>query len=356
MSRRTGGLARVPFVGRDQGASIRLTPCRRAASATGIVLCAWCLAAGAAPKAQRPASVYPDRPIRFIVPFAPGGAGDLVARVVATKLAENLGQSVVVDNRPGAGGNLAAGLAAKAAPDGYTILQANVGPFAINPSLHKSLPFDPVRDFAPVSLLVTFPNVLTVKPAVPARSVKELVALARSAPGKLSFASAGIGTTSHLAVELLCSMAHVRMTHVPYRGGGPALVDLLAGQVDLYFGSVPILLPYAKAGKLRPLAVSSTMRVPAAPELPTMAESGFPDFSADAWNGVVVPARTPARIVERLNAAIVTALEDPAVRASLSAQGADALPMSPARFAAYIASESAKWAKAVRVSGARAED
>ncbi len=298
---------------------------------------------------------YPNRPIRFIVPFAPGGGGDIVVRTLAQKLNATLGQPVVVDNRSGAGGNVGTDLAAKSSPDGYTILMANVAPIAINVSLYKKLPYDPVKDFAPVSLIAVFPNVLVVYPSLPAKSVKELIALARSRPGQLAYASAGNGSTTHLAAELFKNQAAIDMIHVPYKGGGPALVDLIAGQVNLYFGSMPAALPHVRSGKLRALAVTSARRSRAAPELPTVAESGFPGFEAATWIGVLAPAGTPPPIVTRLNREIVTILQQPDLEERLSAQGAEPVTNTPAQFAAYIRSEIRKWSQVVTDSGARVD-
>lgn len=314
------------------------------------------LAAAATALAQNVAAQeYPQRPIRFIVPFAAGGGGDIVVRTVAQRLTEAMGPPVVVDNRSGAGGNVGTDLAAKSAPDGYTILMANVAPIAINVSLYKKLPYDSVKDFAPVSLMAVFPNVLVVHPSVAAKSVKELIALAKAHPGQLTYASAGNGSTTHLAAELFKSMAGLDMIHVPYKGGGPALVDLIAGQVNLYFGSMPAALPHVKNGKLRALAVTSAKRSRAAPELPTVAESGFPGFAADTWIGVLAPAGTPGPIVVRLNREIVKILQQPELEEKLSAQGAEPVTNSPEQFAAYIKSEIRKWAKVVKESGAKAD-
>ena len=301
------------------------------------------------------AADYPHRPIRFVVPYPPSGAADIVARVVAQKLGEALGATVVVDNRAGAGGNLGTDLVAKAAPDGYTLLMGNVGPLAINVSLVKRLPYDPLQDLAPVSFMVIYPNALVVNPSLPVKSVSELIALAKARPGQLSYASAGTGSSTHLAAELFKSMAAIDMAHVPYKGGGQAVVDVMAGQVQLYFSSMLGALPHLKSGKLRALAVTSARRTRAAPELPTVAESGFPGYEANNWLGLLVPAGTPAPIILRLNREIVKIFEQPDVRERLSAQGGEAETGSPEKFADYIRAEIRKWAQVVKDSGAQVE-
>ena len=307
------------------------------------------------PHAAAAADAYPAKPIRFVVAFPPGGGTDIIARSIAQKLAERLAQHVVVDNRPGAGGNIGTDIVAKSAPDGYTILMGSAGPLAINASLFAKMPFDPIKDLAPVTLAASTPNVLVVHPSLPARTVKELIALARSRPGEINFASSGHGTPAHLAGELFNSMAGVKLVHVPYKGAAPALADLLGGQVQLMFSTMPPALPHVKDGKLRALAVTSRKRSPATPELPTIDEAALPGFEAITWHGVVVPAGTSAAIIARLNREIVAILHLPEVIERLSGQGAEALGSTPEEFAAYIRSESVKWAKVVRESGAKAE-
>jgi len=308
-----------------------------------------------APHAAAAAEPYPARPVRFVVAFPPGGGTDIIARSIAQKLGERLGQQVLVDNRPGAGGNIGTDIVAKSSPDGYTLLMGSAGPLAINASLFARMPFDPIKDLAPVTLAASTPNVLVVHPSLPAATVRELIALAKARPGEINFASSGHGTPAHLAGELFNSMAGVKLIHVPYKGAAPALADLLGGQVQLMFSTMPPALPHVKDGKLRALAVTSLKRSPAAPDLPTVDEIALPGFEANTWHGVVVPAGTPGAIVARLNREIVAILHLPDVVERLSGQGAEALGSTPEEFAAYIKSESVKWAKVVRDSGAKAE-
>jgi len=308
-----------------------------------------------APHAARAADAYPAKPVRFVVAFPPGGGTDIIARSIAQKLAERIAQQVVVDNRPGAGGNIGTDIVAKSAPDGYTMLMGSAGPLAINASLFGKMPFDPIKDLAPVTLAASTPNVLVVHPSLKAATVEELIALAKARPGEINFASSGHGTPAHLAGELFDSMAGVKMVHVPYKGAAPALADLLGGQVQLMFSTMPPALPHVKDGKLRALAVTSAKRSPAAPDLPTLDEIALPGFEANTWHGVVVPARTPRAIIARLNREIVAILHLPDVVERFSSQGAEALGSTPEEFAAYIRSETVKWAKVVRESGAKAE-
>ena len=305
--------------------------------------------------AQAAADAYPVRPIRLVVAFPPGGGTDIIARSIAQKLTERIAQQVVVDNRPGAGGNIGTDIVAKSAPDGYTLLMGSAGPLAINASLFAKMPFDPIKDLAPVTLAASTPNVLVVHPSLKAATVNELIALARAKPGEINFASSGYGTPAHLAGELFNSMAGVKLVHVPYKGAAPALADLLGGQVQLMFSTMPPALPHVKDGKLRALAVTSTKRSPAAPELPTVDEIALPGFEANTWHGVVVPAGTPGAIVARLNREIVAVLHLPDVVERLSGQGAEPVGSTPEEFAAYIRAETVKWARVVRESGAKAE-
>jgi tripartite-type tricarboxylate transporter receptor subunit TctC len=301
------------------------------------------------------AQTYPSKPIRLIVPFAAGGGNDAVARLVGKRLADGLGQPVVVDNRPGAGGVVGAELAAKAAPDGYTLFLGGVGSHAINPSLHEKLPYDPVKDFAPVELLAQAPLVLVVHPSVPARDIAEFIAYARAHPGKLNFASNGNGSSSQLAAVMFDSMAGVDMVHVPYKGLSPALTDLLSGQVQLMFSSVVAILPHIKSGKLRGLATTGAKRLASLPELPTIAESGLPGYEASSWYGILAPAGTPRDIVMKLNAGLTAALEQPEVRASLVNEGAEPVGGTPEQFAAHIRSEKERLGKLIRDAKIRLE-
>src|SRR5512144_2335881 len=266
---------------------------------------------------------YPTKPIRIVVPFPPGGATDLLARAVAQRLTEKWGQAVLVDNRPGAGGNIGSELVAKSAPDGYTLEMGTVGTHSINASLYAKMPYDHVKDFVPIILVAGVPNVLVVNPALPVNSVQELVAYAKANPGKLNFASSGNGTSIHLSGELFKVMAGVQMTHVPYKGSAPALQDLIGGQVQLMFDNLPPSLPQIKAGKLRALAVTTATRSPALPDLPTIAESGLPGFEASSWFGIVAPAGTPPAIVAKLNAEVAKWLASPEAQEKLLALGAN---------------------------------
>lgn len=298
---------------------------------------------------------YPERPVRLVVPFPPGGGADNLARTIMPKVAEALGEAIVIDNKPGAGGNVGAEIVAHSAPDGYTLLYGTNGTHAINQTLYSNLRFDPIEDFAPVSRMTAIAAMLVVNPALPVRSVSELIDYARANPGKLNFGSAGNGTTSHLAGELFRTMAGIDIVHVPYRGGALAMTDLIAGQVQMMIDVMPNAYPQAKAGKVRGLAVSTAQRFPTAPDVPTIEESGLAGFEVSAWDGVLAPAGTPAPVIAKLNAAIRRALEDPQVRDSLLARGAQPVPSTPEAFARHIKAETAKWAKVVRQSGAKVD-
>ncbi len=298
---------------------------------------------------------YPAKPLRLIVPFAAGGGNDNVARLVGKRLADSLGQPVVIDNRPGAGGVLGAELAAKAAPDGYTLFLGGVGSHAINPNLHERVPYDAIRDFAPIVLLASAPLILVVHPSVPAGSIREFIALARSKPGEFNYASNGNGSSSHLAAVMFDAMAGVSMVHVPYKGLSPALTDLLSGRVQLMFSSVVAILPHAKAGKLRGLAVTAGKRLSSMPELPTVAEAGLTGYEASSWYGVLAPAGTPGEIIAKLNSEMVKALEQPEVRNSLLAEGAEPVGGTPEQFAAHIRSEIERLGKLIREAKIRIE-
>ena len=300
------------------------------------------------------AQSYPSQPIRFIVPYAAGGGVDMVARAIAPKLSERLGQPVVIDNRGGAGGNIGTELAARTEPNGYTIMMGAAA-LAINTSLYRNLPFDPVKDFVPVSLVSATPNILAVHPAVPAKSVKQLIQLAKAQPGRLNYGSAGNGTTSHLAPELLKTMAGVDIVHIPYKGTSPAVVALLSGEVAIMLAPALTLLPHVKTNKVNGLAVSGLKRLPAIPELPTIAESGVPGFEARQWYGVLAPAGTPKEIVTRLNSEIVKIVNSPEVTKRFASEGSEAIGSTPEEFGRYIKAEITKWAKVVAASGARVD-
>jgi len=298
---------------------------------------------------------YPVKPVRLIVPFPVGGIADIYGRIVAAKLSEIWGQSVVVDNRTGAGGNIGADIVAKASPDGYTIGIGSIGTHAVNPTLFSRMPYDAVNDFAPIVHLLEAEGLLVVHPSVPVNSVPELIAYARANPGKLTFASAGMGTSSHLAGELFKSMARVDMNHIPYKGNTPAITDLLAGQTSLLFATMPTVLPHVKAGKLRPLATIGAQRSAAVPDLPTVAEAGLPGFAVTNWVGFFAPARTPPEIVQRWNAETLKIMQTPEMQARLLNEGARFIAMSPEQFGAFVKSEIAKWAPVVKASGARVD-
>src|ERR1019366_3625726 len=314
------------------------------------------IAAGAllAAPLARAQGAFPSRPIRIIVPASPGGAADILSRTIAQKLADAWGQPVLVDNRTGAAGIIGAEAAAKAPNDGYTIMMGFAGVIAVNPSLYKTLPYDSVKDYAPVALVALSPLMLVVHPAVPAYSVNELIALAKAKPGQLNFASTGSGSTQHLSAELFKTMTGIDMTHIPYKGSSLAYPDLLAGNVSLMFENMLSMLPNAKSGKVRALAVTGTKRSAAMPELPTVAES-VPGFSAVGWYGVLAPAGTDAAIVNKLSAEINRILKLPEVSERLSSLGAEPSGSTPEEFAAHIRTEIAKWGKVVRDSGARIE-
>ena len=298
---------------------------------------------------------YPARTIRFIVPFTPGGSADIFARPIAQKMSESMGQQVVVENRPGSGGVLGSEAAAKAPPDGYTIMMGLTANVAVNPALYAKLPYDPLRDFAPVTLVASAPYALVVPTSLPARNAKELVALARAKPGELAYVSLGSGSMGHLSGELLASTAGVRLLHVPYKTLGQAIPDLMSGQVQLMFLGIASAQPHVRAGKLRAIAVSGARRSPALPQVPTVMESGIRGFEVTGWYGVFVPTGTPQEIIARLHKEIVRALSLPDVRDRLSGEGAELVGNSPREFDGFVRSELAKWAKVVKLSGAKAE-
>lgn len=298
---------------------------------------------------------FPQRPVRFIVPFAPGGSTDTLARTLAQRLSEALGQQVVVDNRAGANGNIGTEIVARAVPDGHTIVLGYIANLGIGPSLYAKLPFDPVKDFAPVTLLAVAPNIFVAHPSLPVKSVRDLVTYAKANPQKVNYASAAVASLGHLAGELLNSSAGIHMLHVPYKGSGQAVIDLLAGQVQVMFSGMSSVMPHIKAGKLRPLAVTGAQRSSAAPDVPTIAEAGYPGFEASAWYGVLAPAGTPKAVVARLNAEILRALKIPEVKERLESVGFELVGGTPEAFATYIRSEIEKWARVVKASGIKAE-
>jgi tripartite-type tricarboxylate transporter receptor subunit TctC len=299
-------------------------------------------------------AAFPSKPIRLVVPFAAGGPSDVVARTLGQKLGENLRQQIIVDVRTGAGGNIASEIVSKAPPDGYTLLSGTVGTHAINPSLYSNMPFDTVKDFAPVTLIVTSTLVLVAHPSIPAKSISDLVALAKAMPGRLNFASPSSGSPHHLAGELLNRIAGIKMVHIPYKGAAPALADVLGGQVQLGIVGLPAALPHIKAGKLTALGVTSAKRAAAAPDVPAIGET-FRGYEVDNWQGIFAPPATPKDIVSLLNVEIAKALDAPEVKERLFAQGFDTLNSTPERFAAYVKTEVVKWAKIVKESGARAD-
>jgi tripartite-type tricarboxylate transporter receptor subunit TctC len=294
------------------------------------------------------AADYPSKPIRWISPWPPGGANDVFSRDIGRKLSDAFGQPVIVDNRPGAAGTIGSDVAAKAPADGYTVVMGSSPTHAIAPSLYPQLPYDPVRDFTAVTLVGTVPNVLVVHPALAAKNVKELIALAKASPGRLNFASAGNGTSQHLSGELFKTLAGVDMVHVPYKGTAPAMVDLIAGQVQLAFDNVTTIVPYIQAGKLRALAVTPAKRSAILPDVPTVAEAGVPGYEASVWFGVFAPAGTPQPVIARLHAEILKALNTADLRARMVAMGTDISGMGPAEFQAFVRKEVPKWAEVVR--------
>jgi len=300
------------------------------------------------------AQSWPTKPVRMIIAFPPGGPTDLVSRVLAQKLSEQLGQQVIVDNKPGAGGNIAAELAAKAAPDGYTIFY-NTSAIVIGPALYGKVNYDTLKDFTPVLLTASVPMVLVVNPQLPARSVKEFLDLAKTRSGALNYSSSGTGTITHLASAMMSTQTGIQTQHIPYKGSAPGLVDLASGQTQFMIDTINTVLPYVRDNRLRGLAVTSAKRSPLLPDLPTLAEAGISGFEAAAWQGIVVPTGTPNEIVQKLNAEVNKALAHPDIRSRLAAQGADILGGTPAEYAAYLRSEMPRWAKAVKDSGAKAE-
>lgn len=299
------------------------------------------------------AQSYPNRPVRIVAPFPAGGGLDLVSRALGQRLSTALGQSIIIDNRSGADGMIGTEQVAKAAPDGYTLLISSTGPMVINPALNIKMPYDTLRNFAPITLVVVQPLCLVVHPSLPVKSVKELIALAKAKPGQLNYGSGGIGNGAHLAGEIFRTITSIDIVHVPYKGAAPAVVDLLAGQVQMMLNSIPVMLPFIKSAKLRALAVGADKRMAILPEVPTMRESGIAKFDANSWYGFFAPAGTPKEIVSRLNYESAKILRSQEMRDFMSPQGAEAIGDSPEEFSAHIRSELAKWAQAVKTAGVR---
>ena len=311
-----------------------------------------CALSGAASAA---AQNYPNKPIRLIVGYSAGGGTDVIARIVGLRLSEVLGQPFVVDNRPAAAGSAAAGLVARSPADGYTLFVAATSTLAVNPSLYKNLPYDTAKDFTPVAQIVSMPNLLVVTPSLPAASVAELIALAKAERGKLTYASGGVGSSNHFTAELFNYMAGVKMTHIPYKGGGPAMVDVASGQVAIFFSTIASAMPQVKSGRLRALGVTSARRSQSLPEVPTIAEGGLPGYESTIWYGALLPAHAPKDIVVRLNAEIVKILKTAEIRQKFLALGADTVITTPEQFTQYIRTEIIKWDKVVKDAGISAE-
>lgn len=320
--------------------------------ALGSIASAVVLGAGLLGGTSALAQAYPTKPVTIIVPFAAGGTTDILARIIGQALTAELGQSVVVDNRAGAGGNFGGQAAAKAAPDGHTLFMGTVGTHAINASLYKKMPFDPVKDFAPLTRVANVPNLLVANPAQPYKSVKDLIAYAKANPGKVNFGSSGNGSSIHLSGELFKSLAKVDMQHVPYKGSAPAVTDLMGNQIGIMFDNMPSAIQHVRSGSLVPLAVTTAKRSPELPNVPTIAEAGVPGYEATSWFGMFAPAGTPAPVLAKLNAAIVKVLAQPDVKKKINEQGAEVYSETPEQFAAFIQAESVKWGKVVKESGA----
>lgn len=319
---------------------------RYSPAAAAILFTASAIAAPLACAAQRTSvDDYPNKPVRFISPFSPGGGTDTVSRALAQRLGEKTGRAFIVDNRGGAEGVIGTDLGAKAPPDGYTLLVANLGTFCLTPNLRK-VPYDPLRDFAPITLTTTSSTVLVVNPSLPVRTVEELVSLAKSKPGQLNYGASSNGTA--LPMEMFKQMAEVHLNHVPYKGTGPALIAIMGNEVQVMFGGAIVTVPHVKSGKLRALAVAGDVRARALPDVPTVAESGYPGYEANSWNGIVAPAGTPRPIIEKLNAAMVSILRMPEVSEFMTADGAEPAPTTPEQFGAYLKTCHAKWAKVIR--------
>ncbi len=322
------------------------------ASGTVRILCAALIAAAATDGLAQ--SGYPVKPVRIVVPSSAGGGTDIVARIIAPDLSKRLGQQIVIDNRPGAGTMIGIDLAAKSPPDGYTLLMG-LSTLAINSALYKKVPYDPVRDFAPITVAVSSASIIVVHPSVPAKSVKELIAFARSRPGQLNYASAGAGTYPHMTMELFLSMAKLKMVHIQYKGTSPAMIDMLAGHTAVMAGTILTTMPQVRAGRLRPMGITSEKRSAVAPEIPTIAESGLPGFESVQWYGLLAPAKTPREIVTRLHAEVTRILQQPETRERFAGDGADPVGNTPEEFARFIQSELVKWAKVANEAGIKPE-
>jgi len=320
-----------------------------------VMAAAMLLATLCATASAQPSAGYPSRPVKLVIPFPPGGPLDIIGRAIAQKASEDWGQSVVVDNRPGAGGNIGADLVAKSPPDGYTILMGALSTHAVNPSLYGKMPYDAVKDFAPISLVAITPNVLVVNASLPVNSAKEFVAYAKANSGKLAFGSGSNGSAGHLAGELFKVDTGTDIVHVPYKGGAPATQALLAGDTQFMFDNLANAMPQVKAGKLKALAVTTALRSKLAPELPTMAEAGLPGFDISTWFGLLAPAGTPKDVIAKWNAEVTKILNSPDMRERLTAQGAEPAPTTPEQFAAFIQSEIPKYARIVKISGAKVD-
>jgi tripartite-type tricarboxylate transporter receptor subunit TctC len=327
----------------------------RAAVAAVTFAMSWCAPVAQAAMTPVEVQAYPSKPIRIIVPFSAGGSGDAIMRAVGQKLTDAWGQPSIIDNRAGASGAIGLQLAAKSAPDGYTLVHGTASTHSINPLLQKDLPYDAVRDFAPVAILMATPNIIVAHPGVPASNLKKLIQLAKSKPGQLSYASNGSGTSSHMAGELLNLEAGIKLMHIPYKGAGPAIIDVLGGHVQLLIGAVATSLPHVASGRLKALAVSSLQRSGAAPSVPTVAESGLPGFEVSQWFAIYAPAKTPREIVAKLNAEINRALNQPNVKSDFTRQGFDVDNKTPEEFARYMQVETVKWTKLIKAAGIRVD-
>ena len=322
-------------------------------NALSIAAAATAAALGAAPFCSAFAQdAWPTKPITIIVPVSAGGTTDIVARFAGQALSQELGQPVIIDNRPGAGGNIGAQAVARAPADGYTLVMGTVGTHAINPSLYKKMPYDHIKDFAPISRVTAVPNVLIANPSQPYKTVKELIAYGKANPDKLTFASSGSGTSIHLAGELFKSMTGITMQHIPYKGSSPALTDLMAGQTNVMFDNLPSAIQFIKAGKLRPIAVTTIKRAPQFPDLPTIDEAGVPGFDASSWFGLLAPANTPPAVIKRIDDALIKAMATTDLKKKIIEQGGEPIAETPDKFAAFIQTETVKWAKVVKESGA----